>query len=220
MVEGGQTMPEADGDDRKTKPAISGESNIYPFNWDRIGDLFSELPIVKRENDRLVSLLADAIKRLDDPAAADFAKAVEVSAATAELQLHRLLKMHRHASRQKLYDTLLIVLHTLTSQLQLFERELAVSAILQGALTRRQAAGTLSVHENTVARWVQEAGNTSVGIIGRRMGIEPGDHFASSRDWTMRTLLLLFQQLQEAIITAHEEDRSLVDEMLRRVDDD
>lgn len=181
-----------------------------PDTWPASGRLLNP------GNDQLFSLILDSLKLLDDKKADRLAEIAEHVALVAELSLYELQMARRVIGRSAMYLPIIENFALLSKLFRIITQDLAIVAIRNGALTRRQIAEVMSVHENTVARWVGDA-------VKRDEANSIKMSKSYHRDWgdlmmtqALGTLYEHFPQYQTIVEASIANKTPVVDELLRR----
>lgn len=145
----------------------------------------------------------------------------------AALVMQRVQEATRFIEPTYAYLPLLEILKTVTQTMEILIEELAVQAIQRKVITRREAAGALGVHENTVARWVKEKEKLSK-FAEPPPGVKPGEPWMKfvegpntriirMRNLVRRQLLEIFPDLKDVYLWAADNNRIVIDELTRRL---
>lgn len=182
---------------------------------------------LNRDSDRLLKLISDNIKSLQQPlppaARLDpvdhkidetyLAVHFEDTALLSTLILKKLLDARKVVDRAHRYGPILEQMDWLTKTMEAVTQRLAIVAVEQGIMTRRNAAQILGVHENTVARWLKET-----TISGRLYGLN--DKYISLYNMIREYDPELHSKIEIAHHLADENGTAVVDELFKLLNKD
>lgn len=166
--------------------------------------------------DQLFTLVIDTLKLLDDKKADRLADVAEHVALVTELSLYELHMARRVISKPAMYLPIIENLALLSQMFRIITQDLAIIAIRNNLITRRRIAEVMSVHENTVARWVGDAINREEANslkMSKRYHADWGDAMMTQ---ALGTLYQHFPHYQTIVESAIANDTPVIDELLRR----